>query len=163
MIFKLTPYINLMISISEVVHIFGLSSENLKNSEVTHRICMKSNSFRPQWKLSFLHQSLLFRKVKIDWTFFSFFAEENFVEPASGGDGSSGHISRHQPSPQILSHDQIFRAQVGETLVLPCQVANLGKDFERKIIFYKQIGRCVAFKNYVMHFSLLFDHLPTYG
>ena len=72
--------------------------------------------------------------MKIDWTFFSFFAaEENFVEPAGDvKDGSGGHISRHQPSPQILSHDQIFRAQVGETLVLPCQVANLGKVFEKK-------------------------------
>ena len=44
-------------------------------------------------------------------------------------DDNSGHsTSRHQPNPQILSHDQIFRAQVGESLVLPCQVANLGKD-----------------------------------
>ena len=49
------------------------------------------------------------------------------MEPAD--DNSGGHsTSRHQPNPQILSHDQIFRAQVGETLVLPCQVAALGKD-----------------------------------
>ena len=78
--------------------------------------------------------------MKIDWTFFSFFAEENFVEPASGGDGSSGHISRHQPSPQILSHDQIFRAQVGETLVLPCQVANLGTY----VLMWKQQNRVLT-------------------
>ena len=50
------------------------------------------------------------------------------MEPAD--DNSGGHsTSRHQPNPQILSHDQIFRAQVGETLVLPCQVAALGKNF----------------------------------
>ena len=88
----------------------------------------------------------MFAKVKIDWTFFFLFfsAGGNFVEGTDdneSGSTTNSHNGGHQPSPQILSHDQIFRAQVGETLVLPCQVANLGKDFERKIIFYKQIGR----------------------
>ena len=59
------------------------------------------------------------------------------MEPAD--DNSGGHsTSRHQPNPQILSHDQIFRAQVGETLVLPCQVAALGKDsFFQKCLILK--------------------------
>jgi len=62
----------------------------------------------------------------------------NFVEPA---DDNSGHsTSRHQPNPQILSHDQIFRAQVGETLVLPCQVAALGNY----VLMWKQQNRVLT-------------------
>ena len=80
----------------------------------------------------------MLRKVKIDWTFFFFFPAGNFVEP--GGAGDSGSSSRHQPSPQILSHDQIFRAQVGETLVLPCQVANLGTY----VLMWKQQNRVLT-------------------
>lgn len=53
---------------------------------------------------------------------------ENFVE------------ERRQPSPQILSHDQIFRAQVGESLVLPCQVANLGTY----VLMWKQQKRVLT-------------------
>ena len=49
-----------------------------------------------------------------------------------------GHLQ--QPSPQILSHDQIFRAQVGETLVLPCQVANLGTY----VLMWKQQKRVLT-------------------
>ena len=65
------------------------------------------------------------------------------MEPAD--DNSGGHsTSRHQPNPQILSHDQIFRAQVGETLVLPCQVANLGKVFEKK----NNTSKAEILKNY---------------
>lgn len=47
---------------------------------------------------------------------------------------------RRQPSPQILSHDQIFRAQVGESLVLPCQVANLGTY----VLMWKQQKRVLT-------------------
>ena len=65
------------------------------------------------------------------------------MEPA---DDNSGHsTSRHQPNPQILSHDQIFRAQVGETLVLPCQVAALGKKFDN--LQYNMLGRWDAGPN----------------
>ena len=52
---------------------------------------------------------------------------------------NSGHLQQ-QPSPQILSHDQIFRAQVGETLVLPCQVANLGTY----VLMWKQQKRVLT-------------------
>ena len=81
-------------------------------------------------------------KAKIDWTplvelwdlkVFSMFAG-NFEH----GLRNSGHLQ--QPSPQILSHDQIFRAQVGETLVLPCQVANLGTY----VLMWKQQKRVLT-------------------
>ena len=49
-------------------------------------------------------------------------------------------VSSHQPSPQILSHDQIFRAQVGENLVLPCQVSNLGTY----VLMWKQQKRVLT-------------------
>ena len=47
---------------------------------------------------------------------------------------------RHQPNPQILSHDQVFRAQVGETLALPCRVANLGTY----VLMWKQQNRVLT-------------------
>ena len=54
----------------------------------------------------------------------------------------SGNLDtlRTQPTPQILSHDQVFRAQVGETLVLPCQVANLGTY----VLMWKQQKRVLT-------------------
>lgn len=52
----------------------------------------------------------------------------------------SGSRSPRQPNPQILSHDQIFRAEVGESLLLPCQVANMGTY----ILMWKQGKRVLT-------------------
>ena len=47
---------------------------------------------------------------------------------------------RSQPTPRIESPEQVFRAQVGETLVLPCQVSNLGTY----VLMWKQEKRVLT-------------------
>ncbi len=54
--------------------------------------------------------------------------------------------SMMKATPRIVSGDQLFRAQLGETLVLPCQVANLN-DF---VLMWKQGSRVLTAQRLVV-------------
>ena len=54
-----------------------------------------------------------------------------------GGGSSTGVLKQ---TPKIISGDQIFTAELGETLILPCQVAHL-QDF---VLMWKQGTRVLT-------------------